>query len=87
MNKHEILKNTVCASIDRQKRIKQYEWSETKVENRIEIETGKTIGSENTQQLHSWTWKQKLNSGLKTNSRLWQGPCPYKIPLFSLKKL
>ena len=69
------------------KEIEQNEWSETNVENRIEIKTRKTTGCSNTQQLHTWTQKQKSNSRLKTNLRLWQEPCPYKIPLFSLKKL
>ena len=68
------------------KEIEQNEWSETKAENRIEIETGKKTGCSKTQQLHRWTQKQKLNSRLKTNSRLSQESCPYKIPLFSLKK-
>ena len=69
------------------KEIEQDEWSETKVENRIEIEKGKqevaTIHS-NCIVRHE---KKKLNSRLKTNSRPWQEPCPNKIPLLSVKKL
>ena len=36
------------------KEIEQNEWSEFKIENRIETEMGKTTGCSNTQQLHSW---------------------------------
>ena len=45
----------------------KYEWSETKVENRIEIETGKQQVAA-TQQLHSRTRKQKSNSRQTQNS-------------------
>ena len=45
----------------------KYEWSETKVENRIEIETGKQQVAA-TQQLHSRTQKQKSNSRQTQNS-------------------
>ena len=45
----------------------EYEWSETKVENRIEIETGKQQVAA-TQQLHSRTQKQKSNSRQTQNS-------------------
>ena len=88
MAKHEKIANAGCTSENTvRKEIEQNEWSEAKVENKIEIKTGKTTGCSNTHQLHSWTRKQKSNSRLETNPRLWQEPCPYKITLFSLKKL